>query len=103
MQLVELQGCHAFYERQVSEAREMEMLELKWLRYLTAANTLVGALLLHPTPHHTVHLQSEFAVDVCLVDSVPKKFKLFPIDHYHPEVTAAKKGPQLFGSHFTRS
>jgi ABC-type multidrug transport system fused ATPase/permease subunit len=45
MQLVKLQGCHAFYERQVSEARELEMLELKWLRYLTAANTLVGALL----------------------------------------------------------
>ena len=41
----ELQSSHAFYQQKVSEARELEMHELKWQRYLTAANTLLGSLL----------------------------------------------------------
>ena len=53
MRLVKLQGGQAVYQKQLTQARELEMHELKWQRYLTAGNTLLGALLSISVPVHT--------------------------------------------------
>lgn len=45
MRLVKLQGSQEFYRSQLTAARDLEMKELMWQRYLTAGNELLGSLL----------------------------------------------------------
>ena len=45
MRLIKLQGSQEFYRRELTAARELEMKELMWQRYLSAGNELLGSLL----------------------------------------------------------